>query len=390
MVEEFDKEIDTLLRQTAQGETVFAGKSSDSRFQIADSNHLDADEISAFAENALPEKAKQKYMLHLADCSKCRKNLSSLISLNAEQPSEIVYAGEKQFVQMPIPWYRRLFAGSNSAYTMGALVLVFSGIVAYTVLQNAGNSPNAEVSQTYEKQTGGKGMSSDGDAALNESYSSSNTTATNTLTANAASMNSSNSAANSSAMPSAPGATTNSNSAALRDETDKDLKVVKTPVSPAKEPNKPSVTDDLDVAGRSMPKEREAESQSDSQGQNEQQPIQTQESLAQNQTNITPDSRNVKRAPMPVMRSENRSKKLEESRKDAAEKSGSSTTNVGGKTFKRTNDVWYDSAYRGQATVNIARGTDQYKKLDSGLRGIAENFGGTVVVVWKSKAYRIQ
>ena len=66
---EFDKEIDVLLRQTARSETVFANTD-------ANSNHLDADEISAFAENALPEKARQNYVLHLADCNRCRKNLS--------------------------------------------------------------------------------------------------------------------------------------------------------------------------------------------------------------------------------------------------------------------------------------------------------------------------
>jgi hypothetical protein len=35
-------------------------------------------------------------------------------------------------------------------------------------------------------------------------------------------------------------------------------------------------------------------------------------------------------------------------------------------------------------------GTDSYKNLDGGLRAIADNLGGTVVVVWKEKAYRIQ
>ena len=52
---EFDKEIDVLLRQTTQGETVLTNTNTNSE-------HLDADEISAFAENALPEKARQSYV----------------------------------------------------------------------------------------------------------------------------------------------------------------------------------------------------------------------------------------------------------------------------------------------------------------------------------------
>lgn len=109
-----------------------------------------------------------------------------------------------------------------------------------------------------------------------------------------------------------------------------------------------------------------------------------------------PDSRNAKRAPMPATRAEDKSRKVEESKDDAAAgtKLKSAATagaiSVGGKNFRRENNVWYDSAYRGQATVNVARGTNEYKKLDANLRAVAENLGGTVVVVWKQKAYRIQ
>jgi len=63
---------------------------------------------------------------------------------------------------------------------------------------------------------------------------------------------------------------------------------------------------------------------------------------------------------------------------------------VGGKTFDNRSGVWYDLAYRNQSTTNVKRGSDEYKKLDSGLRSIAESLEGTIVVVWKSRAYRIQ
>ena len=63
---------------------------------------------------------------------------------------------------------------------------------------------------------------------------------------------------------------------------------------------------------------------------------------------------------------------------------------VGGKRFDNRNGVWYDSAYRGQATINLRRASDEYKKIDKGVRNIADTLGGTVVVVWKDKAYRIQ
>jgi hypothetical protein len=68
----------------------------------------------------------------------------------------------------------------------------------------------------------------------------------------------------------------------------------------------------------------------------------------------------------------------------------SETIAVGGKTFNRAGNVWIDSAYQNQATINISRGTDAYKKLDSGLRSIAENLSGTIIVIFNGKAYRIQ
>jgi len=380
---EFDKEIDALLRQTAQGETAFAAANPKSKIQNPKSFHLDADEISAFAENALPEKSRQKYIVHLADCEKCRKNLSNLILLNSETESETVRIEEKEIILAPIPWYRKLFAFPHLAYTLGALVLVFSGIAVLTVLQNSNNSRNAEISQVSERQLNGKGMNSDGDAAV-ESYSNGMMNS-NMMMSNSASMNSSsNSAANFSMMPSAPVMTANSN-ASVRRESDKDLKQESKAAAPQKEPADSAKTDfPVITVAPPSPKENNYSAENEAQ---KQQPAQN--SIAQNQTIIAPDSRNVQRAPSATLRAENKKQKVEQSRNDAREKSVE-TTIVSGKTFKRTNNVWYDSAYKEQPTINITRGTKEYKKLDSGLRGVVENLGGTVVVVWKEKAYRIQ
>ena len=112
--------------------------------------------------------------------------------------------------------------------------------------------------------------------------------------------------------------------------------------------------------------------------------------LSQKQAENLPKPSIVPSSPSGALRrADTKSKKREESKDDERLKIAE-TTNVGGKTFKRANNSWIDSAYRGQATTNVSRGTKEYKKLDSGLRGIAENLGGTVIIVWKEKAYRIQ
>ena len=75
---EFDKEIDALMR----GKGVLVGDSPPG------GPHPDADEIAAFAENALPQRARALHMAHIADCSRCRKILSNIIALNAEAEPE--------------------------------------------------------------------------------------------------------------------------------------------------------------------------------------------------------------------------------------------------------------------------------------------------------------
>jgi hypothetical protein len=381
---DFDKEMDALLRQAArerEAEAAFAGTNRQSV-------HLDADELSAFAENALPEKIRQNYVLHLADCERCRKILSSLILLNEGAEIQTIRHSEKEVAALPIPWYRKLFAAPNLAYTLGALVLVFSGIGVFTVLQNGSDSKNAEISQISERQTNGKGMSSDGDALAPETYSSnamSNTAAM--MNSNTAAMNSSSSISSNYAMPRTPAAAANSNAAASRERDKEASPDAKTPVA-ENAPTDLAKTENSAAGNAPQPtapaKENNDFAENEAQ---RQQPVQN--STAQNQTQIMPDSRSVQSSPKLSARAENKSKKLDESRSDRQEKSAE-TTSVGGKTFKRTNNVWYDAAYRGQATINVTRGTSEYKKLDSGLRGIAENLGGTVVVVWKEKAYRIQ
>ena len=66
------------------------------------------------------------------------------------------------------------------------------------------------------------------------------------------------------------------------------------------------------------------------------------------------------------------------------------TRSVGGKTFNNVGGIWFDSAVGKQKQKTVRRGTREYLKLDAGLRSIADNLGGTVVILWSGKAYRIQ
>jgi hypothetical protein len=63
---------------------------------------------------------------------------------------------------------------------------------------------------------------------------------------------------------------------------------------------------------------------------------------------------------------------------------------LAGRVFEFKQGVWYDTNFAGQQTTNFRRGTKAYAQLEPALQNAANYIGGTVVIVWKSKAYRIQ
>jgi hypothetical protein len=67
---------------------------------------------------------------------------------------------------------------------------------------------------------------------------------------------------------------------------------------------------------------------------------------------------------------------------------------VAGHRFRKQGIVWVDSAYdSSRPTVNLSRGSEQYRALvadEPGIRTIAEQLDGEVIVVWKGRVYRIR
>src|SRR5215204_7423601 len=96
---EFDKEIDAMLRKARVGEAA-----------TSQAAHLDADELSAFAENAVSDAARTRFTAHLADCRRCRKILSNTILLNSEAAAETASSAvSAPVVEARVPWYRKFF-----------------------------------------------------------------------------------------------------------------------------------------------------------------------------------------------------------------------------------------------------------------------------------------
>src|ERR1051325_5518777 len=92
MKQETNNEMDLLLRRLGRRQDVFPPAAGD---------HLDTDELSAYAENALPAKTRARYTEHLAECSRCRE---LVVRLSASAGVVIT----EQKVSLPSGWRKFL------------------------------------------------------------------------------------------------------------------------------------------------------------------------------------------------------------------------------------------------------------------------------------------
>ncbi len=373
MNSDFDKEIDILLRRMPKSD---ADISANETLRAA---HPDADEISAFAENALPEKARRRYAAHFADCGSCRENLSELILLNAENESETPEEKKEITIAAPvIPWYRKLFAFPNIAYAMGALVLAFTGLTAFIVLQNF-TSENLNVARTSNTNSIDRASAPmQGDPLMETSNTASNANSATNISPLNSPDTSVQSPLNKSAGETNLPEQTRQESLPLDEADSTSAKPSATPAPTEGAKIQQSDKENLPTTPMSADGVTVAESQT-------MPPPAPAPKPAARKKIETEDSANVTLSERSSGKDDNENRKSAGSANLSGERQ-----QIGGKTFTRKDRVWYDSAYRNQPTTNVRRGTNDYKKLDSGLRSITDKLAGVVVIVWKEKAYRIQ
>ncbi|HEX6186048.1 MAG TPA: hypothetical protein VFZ44_19315 [Pyrinomonadaceae bacterium] len=160
MKEGFDKEIDSLLRRRARG-AVKSFADGDGALATA-SAHLDADELGAFAEGALPSPARLAAASHLADCDRCR-GAAVALSRSLGGGAEL-----KQAAAVPAltatkkpaswgAWAAALFSPRVLRYAAPVLALSVVAVVSFVALRTRNSGalndtmsprPQTEVSKT--------------------------------------------------------------------------------------------------------------------------------------------------------------------------------------------------------------------------------------------------
>ncbi len=381
---EFDKEMDAILRRARDSRGVLVGDEPPEK-----TKHIDADSIAAFVENALPAKTRTLYMEHFADCDRCRRVLSQSMLFASEADVKAASVVSAPVVEVTIPWYQKLFRTPNLAMAMGLLVLLFGGVLTVLIIRERQNDANSSVARITENERPASGPS------LSEP--SANTAAAPPMQDQLDQIASANKAAAANVAANAPLATP-------RSEESRAITL------PAERPDTGlvgGVSASAPATGGESPRS-ETESRPMPKGAPPPSPVLSDEVLAERSQKEEEKSKDDDRAD--AMK-KSTARTVTRDLPAAPSKSGPVrsgpinmqqnqvqnptfdmpvTRSVGGRSFNNRDGVWYDSAYKSQATLNFRRGTAEYKKLESGLRSIADNLGGTVVLVWKGKAYRIQ
>ncbi len=143
MKPEFDREIEALLRGGAG-----RARGDFARAPARDSSHMDADELSAYAENALPPATRARYTAHLADCDACRHIVTGVALASGAAPvlekragllaSEAVAASprETRAEARPSGWLAALFSPRALRWAVPLLAIALTGVVAYVALRS--------------------------------------------------------------------------------------------------------------------------------------------------------------------------------------------------------------------------------------------------------------
>lgn len=163
MNSDFDREIDRLLRGGARPRGAGVPTPGNGRDAAADADgagaHLDADELNAYAENALPEATRTRFVAHLADCDRCRKiavsvALSSGVAAELERRADTRAAAAPGLAESsavegrpaesrPVTWRERLSALLSPRvlrFAAPALAICVVGAVAFVAMRQSPQS----------------------------------------------------------------------------------------------------------------------------------------------------------------------------------------------------------------------------------------------------------
>jgi hypothetical protein len=388
-----NNQIDSLLRALARRERAAAIAQTFATSAGGDaapeaSMHMDADELSAYAENALPDATRTRYTAHLAYCDDCRKIVTQLAA--AAGTPERARADERETAAST--WREKLAALLSPRvwrYAMPVLVLFAIAGIGFFVLQ-----PNRKASEIAQIQAGEDTRGAATKAADKQAEAGPSRGVAKTV---------GNPAPEAGKTPSKPTAT----KAGADDNRATSTEAPETPPAP-EQAKKDSATETAaaqpTAAAAPPPKPTDKV-------ENVAKPAKSEEARDE-------DASESKKKEVAAKNGAVSTSGLLASRKAAAQPQGrraregtadekasgagaagdrpdneTETRAVAGHRFRRQNGAWVDVAFDSSRSItNVARGSEQYRALiadEPGIGTIAEQLSGQLIIVWNGRAYRI-
>jgi len=421
-----DAQIDVLLRR-------YAGHSQSK----SATEHLDADELNAFAEGSLPEAARARYVSHLVDCDNCRQIVSQLaVNRGAVIAAEASTARDAAGYS----WWKGLsglFSSMTLRYAAFAMVLITVAGVIFLVTRRPRESnlvaqneqtkqapvsavkppdetmspagSNSELVGNENKQglasrpEPSRQSSPSSDQILRlDSSKSGDTPASPPKPAKEAEVLSSPSlAANKNKKAEVQSETVPSYAppppvAGQRAETQSRQQQNTAGVYAGSGPrqSQQQSTDTFKMPDRGRVAEAGKDTREDDKSLAVNQPLARKRAGDEKAKGPRRDMENnsaINRNSNEVRDEATRSQGVLAAKPSSAEEKPPETRSAGGRKFKRQGSLWVDAKFKSSMTLkSISRGSSEFDALDSGLRSIAQQLGGEVIVVWKKKAYLIK
>ena len=378
MKQETNNEMDLLLRRLGRRDEPAAAD-----------DHLDADELNAYAENALPAKARERYTAHLAECASCRGlvvELSSSANVVASTDSAAVResSGFRKFLAS-------LFTPMVLRYAAPALGLIVVAAIGFVVLRREQRSEYvAQETNTQQPTAIAPATKSPEDVVNNYG-----------LTANTPSPGKVNDTAEKTKeqpavapVPNAPPTVTSVETEVAKEKKSEQPKPEEQKAADAPAPAKPEPTPTPDQGARA------AEPQV-ARNEDKVQPAGTTETAGKE---VRGAQRDDERGTTGFTRARRQGNSVgvmrpgsvagvQSSDKDVSTNISANTRTVAGRQFRKQGGVWIDTAYDSSKDVmTVTRGSEQYRALvadEPAIKTIADQLEGEILVVWKTRTYRI-
>jgi len=376
MKQETNNEMDLLLRRL--------GRRDDAAMP---EDHLDADELSAYAENALPATARTRYTVHLAECSRCRSLVAQLSS-----SAGVVAATDSAAVREPSGFRKflaSLFTPMVLRYAAPALGLILVAAIGFLVLRS--NQPGQYEARNNETAPQQQPVASPA-ASSDRNVDSASNTAPNPGRVDEE-RKQKNQAAQPAPPPNMAPAVTSVNAEVSKDKAVAQPKPEEQPASAANEP--PPVKTAPAATPEQSPRAAETEAaKNEVKVQSVAGPQEKKELRAAQREDRKKDSDDLARARKPADAVSAPATGSARGIQSGGGDFSSTTRTVAGRRFRKQGGVWVDTAYdSSKDAVTLSRDSEQYRALvadEPAIKTIAEQLEGEIIVVWKGHTYRIR